>query len=83
MLECCSVGTPVLAFDCPGGTKEIIENGINGFLAVNKDDFNKTLQNLNKIPVFERDIVRASVLSKFSSQKIIKEYENLFLSVLK
>ena len=83
VLECCSVGTPVLAFDCPGGTKEIIENGINGFLAVNEDDFNKTLQNLNKIPVFERDIVRASVLSKFSSQKIIKEYENLFLSVLK
>ena len=83
VLECCSVGTPVLAFDCPGGTKEIIENGINGFLAVNEDDFNKMLQNLNKIPVFERDIVRASVLSKFSSQKIIKEYENLFLSVLK
>jgi glycosyltransferase involved in cell wall biosynthesis len=82
VLESCSVGTPAVAFNCPGGTKEIIEDGINGFLAVTEDDFNKTLQNLNEIPSFERVVVRASVLSKFSSQKIIKEYENLFLSVL-
>ena len=82
VLESCSVGTPVIAFDCPGGTKEIIEDGINGFLAVTEDDFNKTLQNLNEIQMFERAIVQESVLTKFSSQKIIKEYENLFLSVL-
>ena len=82
VLESCSVGTPVLAFNCLGGTKEIIEDGINGVLSVSEDDFAKTLQNLNEIPVFKRAIVRASVLTKFSSQKIIKEYENLFLSVL-
>tara|TARA_B110000211_G_C14043175_1_gene537699 strand:- start:549 stop:1625 length:1077 start_codon:yes stop_codon:yes gene_type:complete len=82
VLESCSVGTPVIAFDCPGGTKEIIEDGINGVLAVTEDDFAKTLQSLNEIPIFERTFVRASVLTKFSSQKIIKEYENLFLSVL-
>lgn len=82
VLESCSVGTPLIAFDCPGGTKEIIEDGINGFLADSEDDFAKTLQNLNEIPVFERAVVQASVLSKFSSTKIIKEYENLFLTVL-
>lgn len=82
VLESCSVGTPVIAFNCPGGTKEIIEDGINGFLTVTEDDFAKTLQSLNEIPIFERTFVRASVLTKFSSQKIIKEYENLFLSVL-
>jgi len=82
VLESCSVGTPVLAFNCPGGTKEIIEDGINGVLSVSEDDFAKTLQNLNEIPVFKRAIVRASVSKKFSSQKIIEKYENLFLSVL-
>jgi glycosyltransferase involved in cell wall biosynthesis len=82
VLESCSVGTPVLAFNCPGGTKEIIEDGINGVLSVSEDDFAKTLQSLNEIPVFKRAIIQASVLTKFSSQKIIKEYENLFLSIL-
>ena len=82
VLESCSVGTPVIAFDCPGGTKEIIEDGINGFLAVTEDDFNKTLRNLNDIPIFNRTIVQKSVSSKFSSQKIIKKYQNLFLTVL-
>tara|TARA_B100000795_G_scaffold237672_1_gene198423 strand:+ start:534 stop:1613 length:1080 start_codon:yes stop_codon:yes gene_type:complete len=80
VLESCSVGTPVLAFDCPGGTKEIIEDGINGFLSVTEEDFNRTLQNLNKISVFKRPIVQESVLMKFSHQKIIGEYENLFFS---
>jgi glycosyltransferase involved in cell wall biosynthesis len=83
VLESCSVGTPVVAFNCPGGTKEIIVDSVNGFLVFSQDDFNKTLHNLNKIPVFKRAIVQESVLTKFSSQKIIEEYENLFLSVLR
>lgn len=82
VLESCSVGTPVLAFNCPGGTREIIEDRINGFLAGSEKDFNKILQNLNKIQVFDRDIVRATVFQKFSSKKIIKEYESFLLSIL-
>src|SRR5690606_22493671 len=32
-LESCLVGTPVIAFNVPGGTKEIILHGENGYLA--------------------------------------------------
>ena len=39
VLESCSVGTPVVAINCPGGTKEIIEHATNGFLVVSDDDF--------------------------------------------
>ena len=31
LLESCTVGTPVLAFNAPGGTKEIVQEGVNGF----------------------------------------------------
>ena len=32
LIESIAMNTPVVAFDCPGGTKEIIKNGINGYL---------------------------------------------------
>src|SRR5690606_663346 len=44
LLESCAVGTPVIAFKAPGGIDEIIENGINGFIADDKDDFLAKLQ---------------------------------------
>jgi glycosyltransferase involved in cell wall biosynthesis len=33
LLEAITAGTPVLATDCPGGTKEIVKPGLNGWLA--------------------------------------------------
>jgi glycosyltransferase involved in cell wall biosynthesis len=37
LLESISVGIPVVAFDCPSGPKEIIKDGINGYLVTNRD----------------------------------------------
>jgi len=37
VLEANACGTPVVAFSCPGGTAEIIEEGTNGFLAACED----------------------------------------------
>ena len=36
LLESIGLGTPVVAFDCPSGPKEIIINGSNGYLVKNK-----------------------------------------------
>ncbi|MBB1489854.1 glycosyltransferase, partial [Oceanospirillum sp. D5] len=38
LLESCVAGIPVIAFDVPGGTKEIVEHGINGFLVKNEKE---------------------------------------------
>ncbi|WP_176431337.1 glycosyltransferase [Anaerovirgula multivorans] len=32
LVESIALGTPVVAYDCPSGPKEIINNGVNGFL---------------------------------------------------
>lgn len=37
VLESLTCGTPVLAFDCPGGTGEIITEGVNGWLVPAED----------------------------------------------
>lgn len=51
LIESISLGTPVVSFDCKSGPSEIIENGINGYLA-NYLDVNdleaKILLTLNK-----------------------------------
>lgn len=82
LLESCAVGTPVLAFDALGGTKEIVENGINGFIVKDENDF---LSKLNLITEKKWNPIEVSnsVFKKFNKDKIIKEYENLFLSLLK
>ncbi|RAJ27435.1 glycosyltransferase involved in cell wall biosynthesis [Gelidibacter algens] len=78
LLESCAVGTPVIAFNVPGGTKEIIEDGINGFLVDNDDDF---LEKLNDNREWNPEIVRESVYKKFNKNKIISDYEKFFIEI--
>lgn len=77
LLESCIVGTPVIAFNAPGGTKDILINNENGFLVENENDFSSLLNNLDKVKSFDRSKVKLSVLNKFNSQKILSQYEEL------
>jgi glycosyltransferase involved in cell wall biosynthesis len=79
LIESCSVGTPVLAFKAPGGTKEIIEDGVNGFLVDDDDDYLKKL--LDSHEWCPSDI-RESVHKKFNQKLIIQQYEDLFINIL-
>ncbi|WP_139956334.1 glycosyltransferase [Flavicella sediminum] len=79
LLESCLVGTPVIAFNVLGGTKEIVESGVNGYLVENEDEFVSTLKDLNKLKNIQKtEAVNLSVKEKFKSQKIMKDYEELF-----
>jgi glycosyltransferase involved in cell wall biosynthesis len=81
LLESCAAGTPVIAFNVPGGTKEIVEHNINGYLVDDGDDVS-FLNYLNSFKEWNPNVVRDSVYKKFNKEKIIKEYENLFLKIL-
>ncbi|WP_179334805.1 glycosyltransferase [Winogradskyella costae] len=80
LLESCVAGTPVIAFEAPGGTKEIIINGVNGYLVANEHEFLERLQDEKSWNPIE---IRASVYKKFNKEKIIKQYETLFFEILK
>jgi glycosyltransferase involved in cell wall biosynthesis len=79
LLESCVVGTPVIAFKAPGGTKEIIEDGINGYLVETEVEY---LQKLKETKTWNPNEVRESVYKKFNKEVILKQYENLFTNVL-
>jgi glycosyltransferase involved in cell wall biosynthesis len=82
LLESCVAGVPVIAYKAPGGTKEIIEEGINGYLVDDQEDFIAKIEQAvrrNWDPL----IISKSVLRKFNKEKIMKDYENLFTHILK
>ena len=82
LLESCAIGTPVIAFDAPGGTKEIIENNVNGFIVKTEEEFIEKLTHT----LFERqwnsDAINRSVTAKFNMDLILKQYEDMFVRVL-
>ncbi len=83
LLESIAVGTPVVAFDCPSGPSEIIQEGVNGFLVRNKDE-NALVSSMDKALTFnwDREAVHASSL-KYSINNIIPKYICLFDDLLK
>ena len=79
LLESNAVGTPVVAFACPGGITEIIEEGINGF-SVNNGDVNALVQTIIKATKigFNSSFVVDSVHRRYSKEIILKHYEDVF-----
>ena len=80
LLESCVAGTPIIVFDAPGGTREIVEQGVNGYLAQDESEF---AEFLNRRSSFDPESVRESVLRKFGKKKIIGEYEAFFKEIMR
>lgn len=74
LIESITLGTPVVAFDCPSGPCEIIEEGVNGFLI--------EPQSVEALAIAFKKVLRGRLsesriketAKRFSSQKIIDDY---------
>ena len=83
LMEAMSYGLPAIAFKCPCGPSEIIENGINGILVENKNinDFAYELQKLMKDEKLREEYgIRAAMETKykFNIDHIMKQWVSLF-----
>jgi len=81
ILEAMALGTPVVATDCPGGNREVMEEGVTGWLArpQDPDSIAETiLIALSAAPPLDAQLIRARCQERFSVRRIIAEYEALF-----
>lgn len=78
LIESIALGTPVVAFDCPSGPGEIVQDGVNGYLVRHKDTLHleDCIQLALKRNWLASEVQKTAM--RFSSDAIIEEY----LSVL-
>lgn len=81
LLEAKSWSMPAIAFDCPTGPKEIIEDGVDGYL-VNKRDSIEFCKKLTRIAdddelFFQMSSATKVTHQKFDAKKIKRQWEAL------
>uniref|UniRef100_UPI00404A3E94 glycosyltransferase n=1 Tax=Gelidibacter sp. TaxID=2018083 RepID=UPI00404A3E94 len=81
LVESCAVGTPFIAFNAPGGLKDIFIENKNGYVAENEKEFIECIQNIYTNNTFVPELVSESVYSKFNKTKILKQYEDLIIKI--
>ena len=82
VLEAGACGTPVAAFDCPGGTGEIIKPGVNGFLAEPEDPESLARAMAQVLDgSLDRERIRAMTRERYGVETIINQYEALLGSI--
>lgn len=82
VLEANACGLPVIAFNSPGGTAEIVEDGLNGWLIPDGDleKFALKIRSKEYLTLNKGEIAKF-VAKRFSLQKIISQYERAILSL--
>ncbi len=79
ILEALGCGMKVIAYDA-GGNKEVIDNNLNGYL-VDINDTENIICLLKKDDDNIYNLARQTI-KKFSVEKMVKDYENIFLNVI-
>lgn len=84
VLEANACGLPVVAFNAPGGTAEIVEDGINGWLIPDGDlqAFARKVESRDYL-VLDRSKIKEFVAKRFSLDKITTQYEQAILDLRK
>jgi glycosyltransferase involved in cell wall biosynthesis len=79
VIEALACGTPVIAMN-KGAMPEIIEHGVNGFLANDEAEFAEYMERINEINPAD---CRESVVRKFSAEKMAQEYIERYKEAIK
>lgn len=87
LIEAMACGAPVVSTDCDSGPREIISHGIDGLLVRPPGNAKVLADGIEKLILNERLRLKFKISAKekalsFSSENIVKQYEQLFLNLL-
>ncbi len=77
VLEALTLGTPCVAFRCPGGLDEIVQDGVNGYLAAPEDPADLARAILRAADAPPARVAVAASAERFRVERIVREYEAL------
>jgi glycosyltransferase involved in cell wall biosynthesis len=78
LAEANAAGVPVIAVDL-GSCREVIQDGVTGFLAANVAE---AVQCLQRIPEIDRRACTARVRTCFSVETMVQNYERVYATIL-
>lgn len=82
LIEAMTCGLPIVAFDCDHGPRDIIEDGVTGYLIPYDDDsmFVEKLTYMMEHPEIRKQMGRAAAESvkRFSQEEIMQRWKNLY-----
>jgi glycosyltransferase involved in cell wall biosynthesis len=84
VLEALACGTPVVATDCPGAIRDLIEPGVTGWLAQPEDPIHlaRTIDEAwRHRPGIQPGVIRDFVMRKFGTAGVTAAYERVFFEV--
>lgn len=78
VVEALATGTPVVAY-ARGSMPELVRPGVSGFLV---GDVAEAVAAVAEVEAFDREACRADAVARFSSERMVDDYEQLFLRVV-
>jgi glycosyltransferase involved in cell wall biosynthesis len=82
VLEANCYGLPVFAFESIGGTRDIIDNGINGLIIKDKIQFALEVEKFDP-SLWKGDLIKKHVQGKFNNDFSVGHYKMIFDKLLK
>lgn len=88
LLEAASMAKPIITTNVPG-CKEVVENGINGFLCQARDsvDLARAMEKMILLPDAQRKEMgrrgREKIVAEFDEKIVIQKYKNILSSIIK
>lgn len=82
VLEANCYGLPVFAFESIGGTRDIIDNGINGKIFNDRSQFALEIEKFDS-RLWKSDLIKKHVMRKFNKDLSIDQYKMIFDKFIK